>query len=287
MRIARKQNVLQLIKQRQGEFSNQHAKIADYVVGNYEKAAFLSATHLAHEIGVSQPTVIRFSQFLGFPQYALFLEAIQDLLKEELTSTQRLKLSLGRQNSGGEPEFDTISKEINTLGLLAKSFPHQAFKQLVEQICRLHRVYIVGTRGSSSLAQFFGYFLSKVKQSVMPIPHGGTRAYDKLLDLSEQDLVIAIAFPRYPRETIEIARYCRDRGAHLVAITDKMDSPLAKLSNHALVIPITFSTIFDSYCSVMCLFNMIVTAVGRTNRIESEELSKRFEALAKEVNIFL
>jgi len=72
-------------------------------------------------------------------------------------------------------------------------------------------------------------------------------------------LVIAIAFPRYPRETIDIIRFCHARGINVSGITDKLESPLADLSKLLIIIPITFSTIFDSYASAFCLFNMIVT----------------------------
>ena len=282
-----KGNVLQLIKQNQGRFSNQQAKIAAYILDHHDKAAFLTATQMARKIGVSQPTVIRFSQFLGYSQFGMFMEALQALVKAELTSTERLRLSLGAEEPDGTVEFDIISKEIRTLDRLASSFPHQQFTDLVAQICECKRIFIVGTRGSASLAQYFAYFLGKVKSDVTCIDSGGSRVYDKLLDLGKNDLVIAIAFPRYPCETIEIIRFCRKTKGKIFGITDKIDSPLAEQTDTSLVIPITFSTIFDSYSSAFCLFNMVVTRVGRENWKNSETLSRRFEELARTVKIFL
>lgn len=281
-----KQNILQLIKEHHGKFSPQQAKIAAYLMINFEKAAFMTATQLAGKIGVSQPTVIRFSQFLGFSQYSAFIEKIQALLKAKLTSIDRLRLSIGKIGTGSEAEFDIISREICTLDLLASTFPHKPFKDLVDQICRSDKTIIVGTRGSASLAQYFAYFLGKVKRNVTAISSGETKVYDQLLDFNKNDLLIAIAFPRYPRETLEIIRFCRKRSGVLYGITDKIDSPLAELTDVSLIIPITFSTIFDSYCSALCLFNMIVTGVGRSNHKESESLAKEFEDLAKTVRIF-
>lgn len=282
-----KQNILQRIKEHRGRFSKQHAKIAAYLMDNYEKAAFMSATQLAREVGVSQPTVIRFSQFLGFSQYSAFIERIQALLKERLTSTERLRLSLGKNSKKNNSEFDIIVREICTLDLLVKSFPSQPFENLVEQICRSHQVFIVGTRGSAALAQYFSYFLGKVKRNVSAVTSGETAVYDRLLSFLEKDLLIAIAFPRYPRETLDIVRFCRKREGAICGITDRIDSPLVELSDISITIPVTFSTIFDSYCSALCLFNMIVTRVGKSNREESETLAKEFEELAKSVGIFI
>ncbi|MFO7665325.1 MAG: MurR/RpiR family transcriptional regulator [Desulfobacterales bacterium] len=282
-----KQNILQLIKSYKGKYSQQHSKIAVYLINNYEKAAFFTATQLARETGVSQPTVIRFSQFLGFSNYGTFLEAIQAVLKAELTSTQRLNLSLGGKSSADGSEFDIISKEIKTLEKLASTFPHKQYNHLVEEICNSNKVFVVGTRGSASLAHHLAYFLGKVKKNVMPICYGSTSVYDQLLHLRKDDLIIAMAFPRYPRETIDIVSYCKEKTVRIAGITDKIDSPLSKISDTAVIIPITFTTIFDSYSSVMCLLNMVVTGVGKTNFKESKMLSQEFESLAKKVKIFV
>lgn len=279
-------NILQLIKDRKGKFTQQQGKIATYLLSNQENAAFLTATELATEIGVSQPTVIRFAQSLGFSRYSVFIQAFQALIKEELTSTDRLNLSLSRGKSNKSNQLSIISGEMKTLGSLANSFPIKQFQRLVKQICSSEKVYIIGTRGSASLAHFFSYFLGKVKRNVDSLTSGATKNYDRLLHLGAKDLVVAIAFPRYPRETIDLAAFCRQREISLVGITDKVNSPLAELSNYSIVIPITFSTIFDSYCSAFCLFNMVVTDVGRLNRRESAELSNEFERLARQTKIF-
>ena len=79
--IKMKKNIIQLIKARKGQYTPQQTKIASYLIEHYEKAAFLTATQLAKEIGVSQPTVIRFAQHLGFANYSLFTASFQHLLK--------------------------------------------------------------------------------------------------------------------------------------------------------------------------------------------------------------
>lgn len=280
-------NILQIIRDHQGEYSPQQAKVAAYFLEYYKKAAFLTATQLAREIGVSQPTVIRFSQFFGFTQYSRFLEAIQDILKAELTSIERLKLSINESEDDEIVQISIISKEIRTLNRLANTFPQNLFKKLVDQICNSNKVVIVGTRGSASLAQYFSYYLAKVKRKVTPICNGSSQVYDQLMLMGENDLIVAIAFPRYPREAVDIAHFCKNQGIPVASITDKIDSPLAKLADIPLVIPITFSTIHDSFSSVLCIFNMVVTEVGRENRAESEELSVIFEDLARKTNMFV
>lgn len=279
-------NVLQEIKAKKNEFSNQQIKIAAYLIDNYERIPFLTATQMAKEIGVSQPSVIRFAQLIGFPKFFLFLESFQALLEAQLTSKDRLSLSLETRESFDNGNFGIISKEIRTLNQMVKTFPLEQFNQLVEKICQSNMVFILGSRGSASLAHFLGYFLGKVKSNICIIQNGSSIEYDKFIGSGEKDLLLALAFPRYPRETLDMTGYCSKKGIFTAGITDKIDSPLAGKVDLPLVIPITFSTIFDSYCSVLCLFNMIVTEVGRNNKQESESLSEEFEALARARNIF-
>lgn len=281
------QNIIQLIKERRGEFSRQQLKVAAYLIENYKDVGFLTATRLAANAGVSQPTVIRFAQFLGFPQYNLFVEAFRKVLNDDLTSTERLNLSF---KDGTDPESaapDIISREIHTLEQLSKQFPQQEFDALVDRICKSEKVFIIGTRGTAPLAQYFAYFLAKVKSCVVPVVNGSTDAYDQFLNPGNNALVIPMAFPRYPRETIEMAAFCKNNGMDTIGISDKIDSPLGKAVSSLTIVPITFSTLFDSYCSVLCLFNSIVTQVGRKNRKESEALSRAFETLARDTKIFI
>ena len=280
-------NILQTIRDHQGKYSPQQAKVAAYFLENYKKAAFLTATQLAREIGVSQPTVIRFSQSFGFTQYSRFLEAVQDILKAELTSIERLRLSIDESEDANAEQLSIISKEIRTLDRLANTLSQNLLKKLIKQICTSNKIVIVGTRGSGSLAQYFSYYLDKVKRNVTSISNGSTQVYDQLMHMGKDALIIAIAFPRYPRETIDIVRFCKNRGIPVAGITDKTDSPLAELSDIPLVIPITFSTIHDSFSSVLCTFNMVVTEVGRENRAESEALSVIFEELARKTKMFV
>ena len=231
--------------------------------------------------------MIRFAQRIGFPKYYIFLEAFRKLLKEKLTSADRFNLSLKENQSNAKGTTGSIWNEIRTLTLLEQEFPKQSFNKAVEKICKSDQVYVIGTRGSASLAQYLAYFLSKTKRNVSPITCGSSTNYDRLLHLKKEDLVLTIAFPRYPRETVGLVKFAKKKGADIIAITDQIDSPIADLATHSIIIPITFSTIFDSYCSAFSLFNMLVTEIGRVNQTESVELFKEFEELAKEVKIFI
>ena len=59
-------NLIKLLNERLGGFSKSQRMIADYILANYDKAAFMTAGRLAEVVGVSESTVIRFADALGY-----------------------------------------------------------------------------------------------------------------------------------------------------------------------------------------------------------------------------
>jgi DNA-binding MurR/RpiR family transcriptional regulator len=274
------------IQSRLSNLSKSQRRVADYTLSHYQRAAFMTASKLAKTLGLSEPTVIRFAQSLGYSGYAEFIRDLEEIIHSELTGTDRFKLSVhaGRKKLPGPQEV--ISKEIENLKHLLESFPTIEFFKVVKEIQPAQNIFIIGLRGSTHLAQYFGYFLRKVKRPVRILTTGSTTDFDELMDVNSHTLVISIAFPRYPKMTVDLTQYAQQRGAKIIAITDTLLSPIAKLSDISLLIPIGLITLFDSYSAPLCLINVLVTEVGRRNTRRTKQLLDEFEQLAKEKSIF-
>ncbi|MBR5015822.1 MAG: MurR/RpiR family transcriptional regulator, partial [Clostridia bacterium] len=86
-------NLLSQIEQGYPKFSKSHKRIADFILHNYEKAAYCTAARLGAETGISESTVVRFATHLGFEGYPEFQEDLRETIKGKLTSTQRMEVS--------------------------------------------------------------------------------------------------------------------------------------------------------------------------------------------------
>ena len=73
-------NVLQTIRSRTDSFSRGQKRIADYILMNYDKAAFMTAGHLGRKAQVSESTVVRFASQLGYDGYPNMQRALQELV---------------------------------------------------------------------------------------------------------------------------------------------------------------------------------------------------------------
>ena len=58
--------VLKRIEENYGGFSKRQKVLADYILKNYDKAAFLTAAKLGKVVGISESTVVRFATELGY-----------------------------------------------------------------------------------------------------------------------------------------------------------------------------------------------------------------------------
>lgn len=62
-------NLLQRIEKKSSEFSKGQRRLAQYITENYDIAAYLTASKLGKEAGVSESTVVRFAYQLDYEGY--------------------------------------------------------------------------------------------------------------------------------------------------------------------------------------------------------------------------
>ena len=86
-----KNELLKKLENGYKKFSKGQKKLADFIRGNYDKAAFLTAAKMGEEVGVSESTVVRFAMALGYEGYPEFQKALGELIRTKLNSIQRME----------------------------------------------------------------------------------------------------------------------------------------------------------------------------------------------------
>ncbi|MBW1982597.1 MAG: MurR/RpiR family transcriptional regulator [Deltaproteobacteria bacterium] len=246
--------VLNEISRRKDEFTPRQRIFAEYVLQNPESLAFLSITDLAKEARVSQATIIRFCNALGYDGYAQLAREAQQAIQVELGTVGRFRLvrEMRRESNGNPPRSSferVVVQEIENLTFLAKSIKIADFYHCLDMMAEADRICVIGCLSSTSLAVFFGYTLSKLKPEVDVIHGHGVMSSAICQRLSEKSLVFLIAFPRYPRETVELGELAASRGARIVAITNSHISPIVPLADLVFFLPVGIPSFVDAYAS--------------------------------------
>lgn len=249
--------------------------IAQYLMNNYDKAAFMTAAKLGEKVGVSESTVVRFANAIGFSGYPELQKQLQEMVKTRLTTVQRIEMS--NDYSTDESTLKNILKaDMENIQLTLEGIDQASFDEVVKRILEAKSIYIIGLRSSTALAEFFGFYLNWVRDNVHVVTYTLGDIFEQLFRVGPNDLVIGIGFPRYSARTIKALEYCKGRGAGVVAVTDSLLSPLCTNSDYSLIAKSKMESFVDSIVAPMSVLNALIVATGMK---EKKKLSEAFESL--------
>ena len=259
--------------------------IADFILKNYDKAAFMTAAKLGDSVGVSESTVVRFAIELGFSGYPKLQKALQELIKNKLTSVQRLELS---NDYACEENVlrGVLKSDIENLRATLEKINLENFNSVIDEIFKAKTVYIVGLRSSSAIAEFLGFYLRLIIKDVRVVAHNISNIFEQMINCDEGDLVIGIGFPRYALRTINGLEFAKERKAKVVAITDSNVSPLATVADYALIAQSNMASFVDSLVAPLSVINALIVAVGVREKDKITSTFYELEELWKNYDIY-
>ena len=85
-------NIIDEINKRYENLTKSQKIIADFLLENYALVPFETLNEIAHRIGLSTTSLIRFSRTMGYKDYTDLKKNIQDLIKVKVSLPSRLSL---------------------------------------------------------------------------------------------------------------------------------------------------------------------------------------------------
>ena len=270
-----KQDLMRAIQIKFPRLSKGQKLIAEYILKHYDKAAFMTAAKLGTSVGVSESTVVRFANELGFSGYPKLQKSLQELIKNKLTTVQRIELSndfITQENA----LKGVLKADMENIRATLDKINHKTFEDIVNSLFKAKKIYIIGLRSSSALAEFLAFYLNLILDNVKVVAYGVSDIFEQMLNVSEEDVVIGIGFPRYTTRTIEALAFAKSRNANVVAITDSLLSPIAAKADYTLIAQSNMASFVDSLVAPLSVINALIIAVGLR---EKEKISNTFSTL--------
>ena len=272
------EDILSTLQAKLHNFSKGQRAIACFIIENYDKAAFLTASKLGKMVGVSESTVVRFAVELGYEGYPSMQKAMQEMVLNRLTSVQRIGVTNDRIGNQDVVSM-VVQEDMDRLRQTAEILDRDAFRMAVKTLLDARRIYILGVRSTSALANFLGYYLNYMFDNVHVVTTSGEgEMFEKLVGIDATDVVVAFSFPRYSNATLKGASYCRNVGARVIGITNSAVSPLAESCDHVLVAKSNMVSMVDSLVAPLSVVNALVVALAAQRE---EKLSKNFDTLER------
>jgi DNA-binding MurR/RpiR family transcriptional regulator len=267
------------------KLSPKKRRVADLIMNDYKNIFLMTAREIAEKCDVSEPTIIRFSVDMGFSGYAEFLHYMKGVLHTELTSAERLTRTRRKPDEG-----TTIQRycqnAIHNLQNLMTSVADVELKKIASSIYKADRVYVVGYRASATLAYHFGYLLKKVRENVTIDTDLSWELMDALNECGRNTLMVVIAFPRYPRRTIEILKYANQCNVQTIGLSDTPTSPIITFADQYVMIDIEGVSFVDPFAHIIAFLGALVHEIAFIDNEEAMRCISKFDSGVKAANEF-
>jgi DNA-binding MurR/RpiR family transcriptional regulator len=270
-------DLINLIKSNYYKFSKGQKQIAQFIIEHYDKAAFMTAAKIGETVDVSESTVVRFASSIGFSGFPELQKSLQVLIKNKLTTVQRIGLDEDMDEDTDKLHKRILRNEINSMRYLLDNIDTSALDEATKLILNADKIYILGLRTSSTLANYLGFYLDVILDNVKVLNNSGVNSlYEEIIRVKETDVLIVISYPRYSNSTIEATKFVKNHKAKIIAITDTEASPFYALSDVSLLAKSNIVSFIDSLVVPMCMLNSLIINIGLQ---EKEDIVQYFDRL--------
>lgn len=267
-------------------------KILDFVIDHLEEACFMTSTDIAVRLGVSESSVIRFTRSMGYSGFIDFQKSIRKDYTENAYSIsntvhvpyERLKMSM---EHSGEDYMEEFAKNTEkNIASVLKDNGRELYDAATEILLNSNRKYIVATRANTGVSSYFYLLLKHMLPDVYMANNAAVSLIDQMIDISENDCVIIVSFPRYSQLDKLAAEMAKDAGARIIVITDRPNALLTPYADVVFTAGIDSNMFFNSYIGVNFLMESICASLSSKIGTGNEEKLKKVDLYLNRIGIY-
>ena len=266
--MEKKYDIFSRISEQFNEMSKSHKMIAGFISRHYDQAVFMTAAKLGETLGISESTVVRFADRIGYAGYPEFQRALEECVKGKLSDLQKMDAKYGNSTQS-EVLASVIAADIEKLQHTIDHLEPAAFESAVETILTADTIYIMGLRSNEPLAEFLHFYLNMIRGGVVLLKTTSvSETFEQMIRINDKDCFIGISFPRYSMRTLKAMEFASDRNAKVIAVTDSANSPICLYSSCNLLARSDMVSIVDSLVAPLSVINALVVALCLRSPLE-------------------
>ncbi len=267
--------------------------IAEFLLDNFAEACFTTSTEIAKRLHISDSSVIRFTKTLGYNGFIDFQKSMRKSYTERINSVsdsiaipaERLKLSIDKLDENNMIK-NYFSNVLQNLEECINRNDTITFERAAEIITGSKRKFIVTTRANSCIGDMLLLLLKHLLPDVYETSHPALNVIDHLCDITENDCIIAVSFPRYSEMDLLAAQMAYEAGAKIVLITNRASSPLAQYATELFTVGVDSNTFFNSYVAVLFTVELLCSFISKKMGYGTETKLKLIDKYLSKVGLF-
>ena len=245
-------------------------RIAEFIAAEGTSVSFASLKQLAATIGVSESSIVRFSQELGYKGYPALRRQLQHEVKAKISSAERMRRTISNAQTSENVIPRLFQKDVELIEDTLRMLSPDGFAEAVDLIWSCKRVFIIGLRSSFSLAYFIYFRLIRLQIDARLITITGSGSlFEKLALMRRKDLLIAIGFDNVPDETNAAIDRAGEVGAHVLGVTHLPTTAIGQKANITLVARRDTQGMVESLTAPFCLLNALAISVATARKAQS------------------
>lgn len=246
------------------QLSEARQEIIRPVLSAPREFVLLNVRDMARRLDTGTATVVRIVRALGFGSYKDFQHYLHYL---SVTSATILDSMQAAGNTVETPKFLRGSRrqiQQNIDYIVDRLDLHQVLN-IATRIDQADRILLLGGDMAAPLVEYMEYHLTIAGLPVVVATSPG-RATHLARSCGSRDIAVGISFRRGLRMTIEGVQRAKENGAYCVGVTDSPLSPLARVSDELVIVPINSLSFAASYVAPIALIDLITAGVGNLRR---------------------
>ncbi len=271
------------------ELPGQLQLCARYIIDHPHEVGLQSMRTLASSVDVHPNSFVRLARHLGFDGYDAMRERFRDFVRSGSGSyPDRVQWLQEMDREGGSTAvFGSMAEAV--LDNTEKMFAQQSIEDLdraVDWMINARRVYVLGLGLAYPLAYNFWYVARMGFDHFMLSPRHGSLPSDDIIRMDERDLLLAMTFQPYRRDTLAAVRQAKQKGARVIGITDSSAAMLCREADLGLVSPTHTPQFFHSNSAVNALLESLCALLVVRGGEAASEAVEAFHSARWEENIY-
>lgn len=204
-------------------------KLADFILENAPLVRDYSSQQIAGSVGVSQSSVVKFSQKLGYRGFTDLKLAIHESVvkRSSNVSVFRKKTAQGREFSIRERLFEIKCDALSSANDLNDD---ELIQMAVVAIVSADRIQLIGVGGASLIARDFAFKLTGLGKAVMVESDAQVQLAGSAT-LGERDCLIVISDSGQEPAIVQLVKDVRNAGVTVISLTNQSANPMSVLAD--------------------------------------------------------
>ena len=242
--------------------SPKQKRIARFILDNPYFTSFASANELGKKNNTTAATVVRFSQTLGYEGYSQLQDSLRSELPNYMTTTARMQMRMSAKTPPTSTPQQVFYTDIKNIENTAGNMSEKNLNAALDAITKAKRIWVIGAGLSYAPAAFLTHSLKVMGYDALGIQREVLQSAVDISRIQSDDLMIAIDLWRYVRMTVYAVAQAKKIGMPVIAITDSVVSPLAKMADIAFEISTEGVVHSLSITALMSLLNVFIAMLA-------------------------